>query len=167
MPLLPYFLYMIYNIFGHTYFHPCPSPSNSCHRRPLCITAEAEMLSHSTSIVPQRWFCQDFDGWNSYCWDHTWGRDGSTVPFDFDVSGVPSPFLLFSGSLVMSVECLVSVLEIPSCFPDWTAWLPAGLDAAGYIVERWLVRFWCAFIQGTLQTWSCTLSPSCTVASSS
>ena len=49
---------------------------------------------------------------------HTCGRPGSTVPLLFDVSGVPSPFLLLSGSLAMSVECFVSVLEIPSCFPE-------------------------------------------------
>ena len=49
---------------------------------------------------------------------YTWGRDGSTVPLLFDVSGVPSPFLLLLGSLAISVECFVSVLEMPSCFPD-------------------------------------------------
>ena len=49
---------------------------------------------------------------------HTCGRPGSTVPLLFDVSGVPSPFLLLSGSLAMSVECFVSVLEMPSCFPE-------------------------------------------------
>lgn len=48
----------------------------------------------------------------------TWGRFGSTVPFDFDVSGLPSDFVLFSWLVVRSVECLVSVLLMPSCFPD-------------------------------------------------
>lgn len=54
------------------------------------------------------------------------------MPFDFAVSGMPSPFLLVSGSFVMSVECLVSAFDNPSCFPDWVFMLPAGLDAAGY-----------------------------------
>lgn len=49
---------------------------------------------------------------------HTCGRLGSTVPLDLDVSGVPSPLVLFSGLLVMSVECLVSLFVRPSCLPD-------------------------------------------------
>lgn len=40
----------------------------------------------------------------------------SIVPIDFAVSGVPSPFLLFSGSLAISIECLVSVLLRPTVF---------------------------------------------------
>jgi hypothetical protein len=58
------------------------------------------------------------------------GRLVSTVPFALAVSGVPSPFVLFS-SLLMSVECLVSALLSPSCFPDWEFAPPAGLEAAG------------------------------------
>ena len=61
----------------------------------------------------------------------TWGLKGSTGPFVLDVSGVPSPFLLFSGLLVRSMECLVSVLLKPSCLPDIWFWLKAGLEAAG------------------------------------
>lgn len=34
---------------------------------------------------------------------------------DFAVSGAPSPFLDFSGSFVISVECLVAVVERPFC----------------------------------------------------
>jgi len=53
------------------------------------------------------------------------------VPFALAVSGIPSPLLLCSGSLVMSVECFVSVLLKPSCFPDWVPGPTAGLEAAG------------------------------------
>ena len=54
------------------------------------------------------------------------------MPFDLEVSGVPSPFLLFSGSLPMSVECLVSVFDKPSCFPDCDPVIdPAGFEAEG------------------------------------
>lgn len=49
---------------------------------------------------------------------HTCGLFGFAVPFALEVSGVPSLFWLFSGLLVISVECLVSVLLKPSCFPD-------------------------------------------------
>lgn len=64
--------------------------------------------------------------------DYTCGRFGSTVPFDLEVSGVPSPFVLLSGLLVMSVECLVSVFVKPSCFPDCEFLSPGSLDAAAY-----------------------------------
>ena len=63
--------------------------------------------------------CLEFNFPNQSYGVHTCGRFGSTVPLLFDVSGVPSPFLLFSGSFVIFVECLVSVLERPSCLPDW------------------------------------------------
>lgn len=58
---------------------------------------------------------------------------GSTVPFTLAVSGIPPPFVLFSGSFTTSVECLVSAFDIPSCLLDWlpTPVLPAGLDVAG------------------------------------
>ena len=52
------------------------------------------------------------------------------MPLDLDVSGVPSPFLLLFGSLAMSVECLVSVLERPSCLEDCDPAPPVGLEAA-------------------------------------
>lgn len=45
---------------------------------------------------------------------HTCGF-GSTGPFDLADSGTPSVLLL--ESLEISVECLVSVLDNPSCFP--------------------------------------------------
>lgn len=48
---------------------------------------------------------------------YTWPRFGSTVPLSLAVSGPPSAFFDLVGSLVMSVECLVSVLVNPSCFP--------------------------------------------------
>lgn len=48
---------------------------------------------------------------------YTCGRFGSTGPFDFAVSGTPSPLVLLLRSLVISVECFVSVLESPSCLP--------------------------------------------------
>jgi hypothetical protein len=64
---------------------------------------------------------------------HTVGRLGSTVPLSLAVSGDPSPFLLLSGLLVRSVECLVSVLLNPSCLPVCVFLLSlAGLEAAGY-----------------------------------
>lgn len=47
-----------------------------------------------------------------------------TVPMDLAVSGVPSPFLLFSGSLPMSVECLVAVVERPNCLLEMAPWSP-------------------------------------------
>lgn len=51
-------------------------------------------------------------------WCYTPERLVSTVPFAFEVSGVPSPLTLLSGLVVRSTECLVSVLLRPSCFPD-------------------------------------------------
>ena len=71
--------------------------------------------------------------------DYTCGREGLTVPFALAVSGVPSPFLLFSGSLVRSVECLVSVFDSPSCLPDCVFLEPAGLEEAGWV--RSVLRF--------------------------
>lgn len=53
------------------------------------------------------------------------------VPLDFAVSGPPSPFLLFSESLARSVECLVSVLEIPSCLPEIVVMSPGAFAVAG------------------------------------
>ena len=44
--------------------------------------------------------------------------EGSTVPCNLAVSGTPSPFFDFSGSFPISVECFVSVLLKPDCFPD-------------------------------------------------
>lgn len=58
------------------------------------------------------------------------GRLTSTVPFNLAVSGAPSPFVLFSGLPAMSVECLVSVFERPSCLPLWVDASPDFLDAA-------------------------------------
>ena len=66
---------------------------------------------------------------------HTCGLDGSTVPLLLAVSGLPSPFLLFSGLLDMSVECFVSVFEIPSCFPDIIFLLPGGFDAVACSID--------------------------------
>ena len=62
----------------------------------------------------------------------TCGLFGSTVPFSFAVSGPPVGLVLFSGLPAMSVECLVSVLESPSCFPDCVLRLPAGFAVAPY-----------------------------------
>ena len=59
------------------------------------------------------------------------GRVGSTVPFDFAVSGAPSPFLLLSGSFAMSVECFVSVFDSPSCLPDCVDMSPGVFAVAG------------------------------------
>lgn len=56
----------------------------------------------------------------------------STVPLDFDVSGVPSPFTDLFGLLVRSIEYFVSLFDIPSCFPDIEARPPGGFDAATY-----------------------------------
>jgi hypothetical protein len=61
---------------------------------------------------------------------YTCGRLGLTVPFAFPVSGVPSPFLLVVGSLVISVECFVSVFERPSCLPLCVFLPPAGFEVA-------------------------------------
>ena len=61
---------------------------------------------------------------------YTCGLPGSTVPLLFDVSGVPSPFLLLSGSFAISVECLVSVFEKPSCLPDIVVVESPGVLAA-------------------------------------
>jgi hypothetical protein len=63
---------------------------------------------------------------------YTCGRLGSTDPFALPVSGVPSPFELLLGSLAISVECFVSVLDRPSCFPLWVFLPPAGLEVAAY-----------------------------------
>lgn len=54
---------------------------------------------------------------------------GSMVPFDLAVSGSPPGFWLLSGSPAISVECLVSALLTPSCFPDWMFMVPGALDA--------------------------------------
>lgn len=43
------------------------------------------------------------------------GLFGSTVPMDFAVSGVPSPFLLLSLISWIGMECLVGVLDKPAC----------------------------------------------------
>jgi hypothetical protein len=61
---------------------------------------------------------------------YTCGRLGLTVPFALPVSGVPSPFVLFSGSLAISVECFVSVFERPSCLPLCVFLPPAGFEVA-------------------------------------
>jgi len=53
------------------------------------------------------------------------------VPLDFAVSGTPSPFLLLSGSLTRSVECLVSVFDKPSCLPEIVVISPGGFAVAG------------------------------------
>jgi hypothetical protein len=60
------------------------------------------------------------------------GRLTSTVPFDLDDSGVPSPFCDFSGVLVKSMEYLVSVFDSPSCFPEVIPRPPGGFVAAAY-----------------------------------
>lgn len=68
----------------------------------------------------------------------TCGRLGSTVPLTLAVSGAPSPFLLVLGSLVLSSECLVSVLDKPSCFPDCVFFPPADFEAAAWdMLECW------------------------------
>lgn len=54
------------------------------------------------------------------------------VPLDLAVSGSPPGFWLFSGSPAISVECLVSALLTPSCFPDWMVMEPGALDAEGW-----------------------------------
>lgn len=74
--------------------------------------------------------CSIFENWASVNPDYTCAREDLTVPFALAESGVPSPFVLFSGSLVRSVECLVSVFDKPSCLPDWVFWEPAGLEVA-------------------------------------
>jgi len=61
---------------------------------------------------------------------YTCDRLGSTVPFALPVSGVPSPLVLFAGSLVISVECFVSVFERPSCLPLCVFLPPAGFEVA-------------------------------------
>lgn len=48
---------------------------------------------------------------------YTCSRFGSTVPFAFEVSG-PSGFVEESSRSSIWVECLVSVLDSPSCLPD-------------------------------------------------
>lgn len=53
------------------------------------------------------------------------------VPLDLAVSGSPPGFWLFSGSPAIFVECLVSALLTPSCFPDWMFMEPGALDAEG------------------------------------
>jgi len=55
------------------------------------------------------------------------GLFGSTGPMSLAVSGAPSPFLLFSGSSWMAVECLVGVLERPFCLVSIA---PASSDGA-------------------------------------
>lgn len=60
----------------------------------------------------------------------------SIVPIDFAVSGVPSPFLLFSGSLAMSIECLVSVLLKPTVFFVIEPSFASCPDVACQIVSR-------------------------------
>jgi hypothetical protein len=64
--------------------------------------------------------------------DYTCGLAGSTDPLVFDVSGVPSPFELLSGLFFKSVECLVSALDKPSCFPDCSFFPRGFFEAAGY-----------------------------------
>lgn len=60
---------------------------------------------------------------------YTCGRFGSTVPFDFEVSVVPSPLVLPSG---LSVECFVSALLSPSCLDDSEPLPAGGFDAVAY-----------------------------------
>lgn len=54
------------------------------------------------------------------------------MPFILAVSGAPSPLVLFSGLSAILVECLVSVFESPSCFPDVVVLSPGVLDEAAY-----------------------------------
>lgn len=59
------------------------------------------------------------------------GRNGSTLPCNFAVSGAPSPLVDFSGSLAGSVECFVSVFDSPACLPDCELTISPGvLEAA-------------------------------------
>lgn len=45
----------------------------------------------------------------------------------------------------MSVECFVSVLDIPSCLPDMVFRLPGGLAAAAYNKKKSVVSPWVFF----------------------
>jgi hypothetical protein len=72
-----------------------------------------------------------FENWAPMNQDYTCGREVLTVPFALAESGVPSPFLLVTGSFIRSVECLVSVFDKPSCLPDCVFLEPAGLEVAG------------------------------------
>ena len=81
------------------------------------------------------------------CSSPTCGRPGSIVPFIFAVSGAPSPFLLLSGSLVISVECFVSEFDSPSCLPDCEVVIPPGDFAAAGLTKFQQIasseRSWC------------------------
>ena len=59
--------------------------------------------------------------------------------------------MLFSGLSAILVECLVSVFESPSCFPDVVVLSPAVLDEAAYpmLAERHLVN---DLVQGAIDT---------------
>jgi len=77
------------------------------------------------------------------------------VPFDFAVSGIPSPLVLFSGLFVISVECLVSVFDRPSCLPDCVVLSPAGFDEAAYdgsveSISQWKGGAYEVFVSGVL-----------------
>lgn len=51
------------------------------------------------------------------------GAFGSMVPFALAVSGPPEPFLDFSGSSSIFMECLASVVEMPFCLLEMSPWL--------------------------------------------
>lgn len=62
------------------------------------------------------------------------------MPFDFAVSGLPSPFVDFSDPAPIFVECFVSVFDIPPCLTVMSPCdLPLGLLAE--VCDRRVSKF--------------------------